>query len=374
MHEQVKESAFLGRYISEEIWLNTIDKLSSKFKVKSLGESVESRPIYSVEFGKGETKILLWSQMHGNESTSTKAIFDLFNFFDQNSQSDLLQKFRFHIIPMLNPDGAFRYTRVNANEIDLNRDAKNLTQPESIILKDYFQTIQPDYCFNLHGQRTIFGTENSIYPATMSFLAPAADDFRTVTNARLKSMYIIGEVFKAINNHIPNHIGLYDDTHNANCVGDTFQALEVPTILFEAGHYPNDYDREFVRKIYFSALLEAFSAINNIPINPNNDIYNSIPKNKKCFYDIILRNVLLDGYTSKTDIAFQYEEILADNTIHFIPKVAQIGSLQEHFGHKEVNCKGAAISGIANQAINENYSNDFVLINNEKFSLKLTKN
>ena len=374
MHEYVKERALFGRYISEEIWLSIITKLSSKFKVNTLGKSVESKPVFSVELGQGETKILLWSQMHGNESTSTKALFDLLNFFDKNSHSDLLQKFRFYIIPMLNPDGAFKYTRVNANKVDLNRDAKSLTQPESIILRNYFEQIRPSYCFNLHGQRTIFGTNSFANPATMSFLAPAVDNYKTITDSRSKSMYVIGEVYKALNVIIPNHIGLYDDAYNANCVGDTFQALKVPTILFEAGHYHHDYDREFVRKIYFLALLEAFRAIDNIPINPSKDTYNSIPKNKKCFYDIILRNVILEDFSSETAIAFQYEERLINNTIHFIPKVVQIGLLHEYFGHREVNCNGAIISGFEDQSLNENYSNDFVFLNNEKFSLKLIKN
>ena len=216
MHGYVKERALFGRYISEEIWLSIITKLSSKFKVNTLGKSVESKPVFSVELGQGETKILLWSQMHGNESTSTKALFDLLNFFDKNSHSDLLQKFRFYIIPMLNPDGAFKYTRVNANKVDLNRDAKSLTQPESIILRNYFEQIRPSYCFNLHGQRTIFGTNSFANPATMSFLAPAADNYKTITDSRSKSMYVIGEVYKALNTIIPNHIGLYDDAYNAN--------------------------------------------------------------------------------------------------------------------------------------------------------------
>ena len=33
----------------------------------------------------------------------------------------LRENFVFKIIPMLNPDGAFLYTRENANQIDLNR-------------------------------------------------------------------------------------------------------------------------------------------------------------------------------------------------------------------------------------------------------------
>ena len=67
--------------------------------------------------------------MHGNESTTTKAVIDLVNLliknYDSDSVTNLLNRCTLHIIPMLNPDGADAYTRVNANSVDLNRDAQN---------------------------------------------------------------------------------------------------------------------------------------------------------------------------------------------------------------------------------------------------------
>ena len=59
---------------------------------------------------------------------------------------------------MLNPDGATLYTRANANAVDLNRDSQDLTQPARRVLRATFERFKPDYCFNLHDQRTIFGT------------------------------------------------------------------------------------------------------------------------------------------------------------------------------------------------------------------------
>jgi murein tripeptide amidase MpaA len=69
---------------------------------------------------------------------------------------------------MLNPDGADMYTRLNANEVDLNRDSQNLTQPESAARNDLFQP----HCFNLHDQR--FWSRK---PATTS-LAPSYNEER----------------------------------------------------------------------------------------------------------------------------------------------------------------------------------------------------
>ena len=61
--------------------------------------------------------------MHGNESTTTKALFDVLNVFADDDSKDvkkILNDCTIAIIPMLNPDGAKAYTRTNANDIDLN--------------------------------------------------------------------------------------------------------------------------------------------------------------------------------------------------------------------------------------------------------------
>jgi len=108
----------------------------------------------------------MWSQMHGNESTTTKAVIDLLNYLKHDSVNalEIANQCTLKIIPILNPDGARDYTRVNANQIDLNRDAQDLTQPESRILKEEYDYFRPDFCFNLHDQRTIFNVGKTNKP------------------------------------------------------------------------------------------------------------------------------------------------------------------------------------------------------------------
>jgi murein tripeptide amidase MpaA len=93
--------------------------------------------------------------MHGNESTTTKALFDFLNVL-QNGSALADQLLLILLYSNVEPDGADMYTRLNANEVDLNRDSQNLTQPESKVLREIFDLFQPHYCFNLHDQRTIF--------------------------------------------------------------------------------------------------------------------------------------------------------------------------------------------------------------------------
>ena len=283
LHQQQKEPLLFGRYIT----LEHIEPLLSKYGAEVISQSVLGKPIYKLQLGIGKTRILMWSQMHGNESTTTKALFDFINFLhsDTKESNSFLENFTFCMLPMLNPDGAELYTRENANEIDLNRDAQNLSQPESVILRKTFEDFKPDYCYNLHDQRTIYGAGETGNSATVSFLAPAFNENRDINNVRIKAMNLIVAMNKTLQKFIPNQVGRFDDSFNLNCIGDTFQYLNVPTILFEAGHFAADYEREITRKYIFIALVSGikFFYENDIVLNEIDD-YLKISQNKVVFF------------------------------------------------------------------------------------------
>ena len=250
---QYLESKLKGKYIHLDTILPILESLNSDFEITQIVKSVQERAIYQVKIGTGKTKILMWSQMHGNESTTTKGLFDFFNFLQSDNKiaKRIKSDYTLLCIPMLNPDGAFLYTRENANKVDLNRDAFNATQPEMQVLHDVYKSFNPDYCYNLHDQRTIFGTEGFNLPATVSFLSPAYNEEREYNEVRLKAIHIINRMNDALQVYIPNQIGRFDDSYNVNCTGDYFTTHITPTILFEAGHYVNDYDRDVVRNYIF---------------------------------------------------------------------------------------------------------------------------
>src|SRR5690606_14895461 len=77
-----KEKSILKRRFKQKDIEPLLYKAASNpsFKLHKLGESVQKRNIFQVEYGYGEKKVLLWSQMHGDESTATMALMDLFNF------------------------------------------------------------------------------------------------------------------------------------------------------------------------------------------------------------------------------------------------------------------------------------------------------
>jgi murein tripeptide amidase MpaA len=133
INEQFKLESVQGRYVTLKDVEPMLQKWNTNDQLKVEGNSVLQNPIYSYTIGTGKTKILLWSQMHGNESTTTKALLDLLLFLNSGTKEAqvFLSHFTLLCFPILNPDGALAYTRENANGIDLNRDAQNLSQPES---------------------------------------------------------------------------------------------------------------------------------------------------------------------------------------------------------------------------------------------------
>lgn len=362
-----------GRYIHLGHIGSLIDALPINFHVEVIGRTVRNRDIPCIKFGKGEIKVLMWSQMHGNESTTTKALFDLFSYLESKGEQ-LMDKLSLCVIPILNPDGAYAYTRTNANSVDLNRDAQDLSQPESQALHRVFDDFKPDYCFNLHGQRTIFSAGEKANPATLSFLAPAVDDKKSIPPNRENAMKIIAFINNALQPLIPHSIGIYDDSFNLNCVGDTFQNAGSSTILFEAGHYSNDYQREHVRNFMSYAIFSALKAIayNSFDKYEISD-YEKIPLNMKLFRDIILRKGMINGEDSVVDIAIQYEERLKDQSIEFQPQINAIGKDLNFFGHKEIEVHGKQIKSSNSKLISIDHEIDVVLINDELLSLKVDK-
>ena len=343
------EPKLKGKYIHLDVIFPLLESFKNVFEITEIGKSVQQRSIYQVQIGTGKTKILMWSQMHGNEPTTTKGLFDFFNFLSKDSElaQQIKNKYTLLCIPMLNPDGAFAYTRENANSVDLNRDAYLASQPEMKLLRILYEEFKPDYCYNLHDQRTIFGTEGFNLPATMSFLAPAFNNDRDYNEVRMKAIVIINKMNRVLQEYIPYQIGRFDDSYNVNCTGDYFTTQNTPTILFEAGHFQMDYGRDESRKYVFISLLSSLlDNYENVIVDNELDNYLRIPQNNKRFFDFIYKNVkIIDNSVEKIiNFAAQYVEVLENNEIYFKAKISKVSDLEEYSGHTEYDCESMLFS------------------------------
>lgn len=353
---------FIDRYLPPSRFNSVLESLPKQFKLSVIGKSVLNQPIYGIKIGSGKTKVLMWSQMHGNESTTTKAIYDLILSLSDSGRSISVEGLTLYIIPQLNPDGAEAYTRLNSNAVDLNRDALDLSQPESKVLRKVFKDFKPDFCFNLHGQRTIFSAGRKGKTATVSFLAPAADPERSVTSARREAMQVIAAMSNQLQQSIPDQIGRFDDTFNHNCVGDYFSCEGIPTILFEAGHYSNDYNRNITRKFILEALEYAIDVIQNKTyLNFSVSEYLKIPENHQDYVDILCKNVTIKEGAKvfyNQEMAVQFIEELEGDKIKFQPSFHSFGDRIELLAHKTIDFQNSSSPSVFYFSQGENIDNE----------------
>jgi hypothetical protein len=73
-----------GRYLPLESIEPILQRLNTDNQLSVVGKSVLQNQSIAIRLAK-ENKILLWSQMHGNESTTTKALFDFLNVLQNGS-------------------------------------------------------------------------------------------------------------------------------------------------------------------------------------------------------------------------------------------------------------------------------------------------
>lgn len=342
LFKYVKNVNFPNRYISPKKLFSYLENNYQDY-IEKIGESTLGNPIYKFCKGTGNINILAWSQMHGNESNATHAMLDLLVSLENSSFNDLWEKISLDFIFMLNPDGSEIWTRRNILDIDINRDFLKEASIEMKILKKIAFSKNYDYALNLHEQRTIFSTDD-IHPATLSFLAPSQDLERSLTENRKKSMAIIASIYRKLNSEIPNHIARYTDEFYSTSSGDNFMKAGIPVVLFEGGHYENDYKREKTREFYTKALFYALEAMGNFRgITQGYEDYFQIPENEESHFDIIYRNVKLNtNFECILDIAIQYKEEIrvGKDEIDFVPYVVEIGDIGKKKAWKEIDCKG----------------------------------
>src|SRR5690606_31234812 len=85
--QRYKQKNITGRYVHNKHLEEYLEQ--SSLYCEKAAYSVENRVIYTLTFGIGNTKILMWSQMHGNESTTCIVLSDFLIYIQ--SVEDLMQ-------------------------------------------------------------------------------------------------------------------------------------------------------------------------------------------------------------------------------------------------------------------------------------------
>jgi hypothetical protein len=265
------------------------------FTIEKIGESIEGRSIHHVRAGTGPMPVLLWSQMHGDESSATSALFDLFEYLQRHRHEPvvtrILSRLTLHVVPMLNPDGAERFERRNAQSIDINRDALRLQTPEGRVLKALRDRLSPRVGFNLHNQswRTSVGTPPQ--PASISLLSVAYDEQRSENAGRKLTRQLCAVIRDALEPSAPGQIGRYDDEFEVRAFGDNITLWGTPVVLIETGPWPGpDPDAALVR-LNFVAIVSALDALATGQVERSDtQRYETLPMNESKMFYVLVRN------------------------------------------------------------------------------------
>ncbi|MFN3997444.1 M14 family zinc carboxypeptidase [Algoriphagus sp.] len=348
-YEKYKESAITDRRFKHADLQPLIQKHSDEFKIENLGESVEGKSVTSMSWGNGQTKVMLWSQMHGNESTATMSLFDLFNFLEGKNDGhdelrDLLKnQINLKFIPMINPDGADAFKRRNALDIDLNRDAISQISPEAVILKKARDDFEPEFGFNLHDQQIYYNVANTPKQATISLLAPAYNYETEINEVRGRAMQTIAGMNELLQELIPGQVGKYDDAFEPRAFGDNIQKWGTSTILIESGGYLGDPEKQYIRKINFMIILNALHQIATKGYEQyTTEQYFAIPDNGFQLMDLIINEmqVKVNEKWFPLDLAIRRRESENASGYFMSGLVEDVGDMQVFFGFETLDATG----------------------------------
>lgn len=88
----------------------------------TIGASTEGRPITAVRIGTGQLKVVLVGDTHGGPEANTyELVVQLIAYFRVHPV-EIPQELSFYLIPTINPDGLALGSRLNARQVDLNRN------------------------------------------------------------------------------------------------------------------------------------------------------------------------------------------------------------------------------------------------------------
>ena len=308
------------RFTHTQFWdavENSIHAPSLRYE--TIGRSILGREIRAVTFGSGPTRVLLWSQMHGDEATATMALADLFRFFAEGTSHALQQRLGRELtvvfVPMLNPDGAELFQRQNAIGIDVNRDARRLVTPEARALKSIRDRIEPHFGFNLHDQNARTRAGRNGPPSGIALLPPAYDEAKSYNAVRSRARLVAATLANVFGHEIPGRVAKYDDEFNPRAFGDLMQQWGTSTVLIESGALPDDPQKQRLRALNAAAILVALDAIATRGYQSADPAwYERLPFNAGGAYDLLVRGgriVLEDEQPMLVDLAINYDDAVA---------------------------------------------------------------
>jgi hypothetical protein len=297
LHEAYALPALTTRKFTHgELWqiLGTLVDEAGCLSREEIGRSAEDRPLYAVRFGSGPLRVLLFSQMHGDEPSHTMGLADLLCYFAREPDDERVRRIAEGLtiaaIPMLNPDGAERFIRTNAQGIDINRDARAWRTPEMQAFKRFHDEFRPDFVLNLHDQdvRKRVGKEGAI--TALAMLATPGNPEMEDDERRIRAKRLCGAILRAVEPLAEGRVARFQEEYNPTGSGEYTKRAGAVSLLLECGYWPDDPEKQFLRKLSFVAILTALEALadgsyEQVPVEE----YESLEENDTSVFDLLVR-------------------------------------------------------------------------------------
>jgi hypothetical protein len=327
------------------------------FRVRQIGASIEGREVWDVSFGTGPLVVLMWSQMHGDEGTATSALFDVYEYVRRHRSepavTQLLDALTVHTVPMLNPDGAERWQRRNAQGLDVNRDALLLQSPEGQLLKALRDELNPRVGFNLHNQSWNTTAGRPPQPAAISLLSVAFDEPRSMSEGRLLTRKLGAVVRDALEPLAGGRIGRYDDSFEVRAFGDNLTKWGTPVLLIETGPWPDSRPDPPLVRLNFVALIQALSSLADGTVDRADPLrYDALPENDSLGFHTLIRNATVrvaagvPPFMGDVGISAsrRVRMIEGERRLVLVSSVADLGDLRTHAGLFEIDGTGRVVA------------------------------
>lgn len=347
LHDAVRVSTLLERKFQPEAFWGAVSPLvdaAPHLETEEIGRSTLGRPLRLVRYGGGSRRVLIWSQMHGDEPTGSMALADLLRYLAEHQGDERVKRWgevlTLSIVPVLNPDGAARYQRRNAQGLDMNRDAERMRTPELRALDQVHRTFQPEFAFTLHDEDAKTRVGKSDRMSAISLLAPPAEPSLGESVARLKAKGLCTCIHRAIEPLVGEHVARYEVNYNPAIVGVLFQQRGTATVLVETGWWPEDPELQYLRKVNFAALIGALDAIAAGAYDPVSlEEYDAIPENDRNVFDVLIRGgtiVLPGAEPYAADLGLNFNVPLDLENGH----IAEIGELAGYSARDILTAEG----------------------------------
>lgn len=323
-------------------------------RVIERGASTEGRPLLVLSAGTGPRKVLLWSQMHGDEPTATGALADVLSHLvatrDEPATAELLSKLTLLVLPMLNPDGAVRVDRRNAQGIDINRDAVELQSPEGRFLKAIRDRYTPEAGFNLHNQGALVTAGPAGPQSALAVLAVPGSDREADGPVLARKKGLCAVMAAAADAFGPGRVARYDMSYTERAFGDSMSRWGTPTVLLETGGWEGPDEAERLVRLNFVVLLSALHALARGTEAAAAPAYDAIPYNSRGrLVDLVLRHATVHGGRGlppfHADVAFVRPRPFAGEGRRLeAATVTGVGDLDHLRGLDDVDAAGVVVA------------------------------